>query len=40
MGLPTYEWTYTTTDLRFQQQWVDSSGNNDGNNPGDGNITG
>lgn len=40
VGLPTYKWTYTTTNLPHTQQWVDSSGNNDGNNPQDGNIIG
>jgi hypothetical protein len=40
VGLPTYKWTYTTTNLNHTQRWVDSSGNNDGNDPSDGNITG
>jgi hypothetical protein len=40
VGLPSYKWTYTTTNLRRTQQWVDSTGNNDGNSPQDGNITG
>jgi hypothetical protein len=40
VGLPTYKWTYTTTNLPHTQRWVDSSGNNDGNNPQDGNIIG
>lgn len=40
-----YSWTYTALVMKgfFQftvQQWVDSSANNDGNAPGDGNITG
>lgn len=38
-----YSWTYLLVKFSFpflMQQWVDSSTNNDGNAPGDGNITG
>jgi hypothetical protein len=40
-----YSWTYTAVVLKgflqfTVQQWVDSSANGDGNQPGDGNISG
>jgi hypothetical protein len=40
VNFPTYKWTYKTTDLRNNQTWIDSSTNGDGNQLGDGNITG
>jgi hypothetical protein len=40
VNLPTYKWTYSTTNLPHRQTWVDSSSNGDGNLPQDGNITG
>jgi hypothetical protein len=35
-----YSWEYTVLLSFPRQQWTDSSANNDGNAPGDGNITG
>jgi hypothetical protein len=40
VNLPTYKWTYSTTNLPHRQTWVDSSSNGDGDLQGDGNITG
>ncbi|HEY2281195.1 MAG TPA: hypothetical protein VGI00_22785 [Streptosporangiaceae bacterium] len=40
VSLPTYKWTYSTTNLQHRQTWVDSSSNGDGNAQGDGNIVG
>jgi hypothetical protein len=40
VGLSTYKWTHSTTNLSHRQTWVDSSSNGDGNLPQNGNITG